>query len=1263
MKGKTCISKASVKKKKPATFFSAKRPQPFFAPDIQTKLTVNAPEDVYEQEADKVAELVMRKPANSDKPSFFSPVPKPVVPLVQPKCVECEEEELIQRQEKEGPVPSPEPAGADTNLEGQNIDWFEMSRPFYNRGAGHLIYNPAYYGSVLQPWMYNYQFFSQLDLGNDLSTSATNFFTPFAIDSALQRDFPTRWETMDREMGTSSLMINPTIFNFDIHNFSDSFTMPFPLRNIFGLPENPYNVNRSVQRKCAGCEEEEKEKVQKKAEGAVEMKEHSSKLINQAISTHGQPLDHNTKSFMENRFGHGFSDVKIHTGTVAAKSAQSINALAYTSGNDIVFNEGQYSPETHSGKKLLAHELTHVIQQGNGIHGNKVQKQDGSGNNTGNTPSTNTPQSSNTTVKITANCSQKDVVDIVNQSLTWLDEVYKQLLEYDADEAFKDSIPPGSNHARIAGALQQAFNTTDAKYAEVIRRRFLHIAQTLRTNGKITIDCNGQHCTSGGSSFTAAFVSGPYALTMCSVGTSSSRPIATFIHELTHAILPQIGISADVTTAGRVRDRAYRGNRVFQHLSPEETLDNADSYGILAELLHARANTQLVAPQADTTQNCNQPQVVLEAFARADQWHNFALGELDLDVTLLQGNALKKLNAGNLAMLNRAFPNVKTTAQLTDLRDAFQLLKKSGFDSINPDFKCVKSSDTKCGNSKVYSGGGKVTESSVTLQKISIPETVRICPDWFSLSGEDKIRTLYVAFMIGRPAWIVAGFQLQKALDVVDGAKSLTFESIPAPTTKGAEEHIEHENKLQQKRSKNVIQRACPPEDLTAYDKKAVEIRQLDLYKNVPKHKDAIKNPKETRETAEKIITQARTRDNCKFYIDHLHTLFSTPEAPPAKVGDKWKKVLSDAAQSEEKRLKDPQSKKDAGFEESLSVNAKKPLKGNRDKIYYIDDSDLTNIVVKVKVKLNGDKKYVDQAKKLQDGIEKEASIFGYTIDLEFVNTTGKDVFEADVNPTKWPTAGNWVGDAEVMAHELHHLLNLPDRYNYIESHAGNEKMYIGNRIHWFWKEFNRQSDPNKMISFMGKGSLVTDEDICTAIQSADVAACVAQRKSLRTKATGIKNVASAKVQRLIEVVSGIIPPFLLDPRADASTLNRAQNRIKQTARLVFKTKMSDASIEASLGKIRNNLISGKVYMENTTAPKCRNENMYFLEKPRTFVVCPTFNNLSADEQQKEFLRVAFRMHQELSIAGKHATMLGQKHDPKEAEQWAEFVLTAHKRI
>lgn len=81
------------------------------------------------------------------------------------------------------------------------------------------------------------------------------------------------------------------------------------------------------------------------------------------LAESGRPLDPGTRAFMEPRFGHDFSRVRVHTGSRAGESAGSLDALAYTSGNDIVFGPGQYNPATTAGRKLLAHELTHVVQQ------------------------------------------------------------------------------------------------------------------------------------------------------------------------------------------------------------------------------------------------------------------------------------------------------------------------------------------------------------------------------------------------------------------------------------------------------------------------------------------------------------------------------------------------------------------------------------------------------------------------------------------------------------------------------------------------------------------------------------------------------------------------------------------------------------------------------------------------------------------------------------------------------------------------------------
>jgi hypothetical protein len=83
----------------------------------------------------------------------------------------------------------------------------------------------------------------------------------------------------------------------------------------------------------------------------------------EATRSAGQPLDPATREFMEPRFGFDFSQVRIHADGHAAQAASAIGARAYTLGNDIAFDEGQYAPSSTAGRRLLAHELTHVVQQ------------------------------------------------------------------------------------------------------------------------------------------------------------------------------------------------------------------------------------------------------------------------------------------------------------------------------------------------------------------------------------------------------------------------------------------------------------------------------------------------------------------------------------------------------------------------------------------------------------------------------------------------------------------------------------------------------------------------------------------------------------------------------------------------------------------------------------------------------------------------------------------------------------------------------------
>src|SRR5215472_8806157 len=80
----------------------------------------------------------------------------------------------------------------------------------------------------------------------------------------------------------------------------------------------------------------------------------------------GSPMDSATRSYLEGRMGADFSDVRIHTGSMADHSARSINAQAYTVGTNVVFRSGAYQPDTEAGRHVLAHELAHVVQQKSG---------------------------------------------------------------------------------------------------------------------------------------------------------------------------------------------------------------------------------------------------------------------------------------------------------------------------------------------------------------------------------------------------------------------------------------------------------------------------------------------------------------------------------------------------------------------------------------------------------------------------------------------------------------------------------------------------------------------------------------------------------------------------------------------------------------------------------------------------------------------------------------------------------------------------------
>ncbi len=124
---------------------------------------------------------------------------------------------------------------------------------------------------------------------------------------------------------------------------------------------------------------EEEKPIQKKSENPSQGEiPETSWLENQLnnLKGSGDRLPDESRSFMESRFGADFSDVNVHTGSQSEVLNRSLNAQAFTHGSDVYFGEGKYNPESHQGKHLLAHELTHVVQQGNAPVSPKIQKQE-----------------------------------------------------------------------------------------------------------------------------------------------------------------------------------------------------------------------------------------------------------------------------------------------------------------------------------------------------------------------------------------------------------------------------------------------------------------------------------------------------------------------------------------------------------------------------------------------------------------------------------------------------------------------------------------------------------------------------------------------------------------------------------------------------------------------------------------------------------------------------------------------------------------------
>jgi hypothetical protein len=128
--------------------------------------------------------------------------------------------------------------------------------------------------------------------------------------------------------------------------------------------------------KCQGTHETRLQRFKNLSKKSGWVKGEVPPIVHDVLRSQGQPLDPATRTFFEPGFGHDFSKVRVHTDAKSAESADAVDALAYTVGRDVSFAQGHYDPNTSAGRRLITHELTHVVQQDRGgAHGAGAEQQ------------------------------------------------------------------------------------------------------------------------------------------------------------------------------------------------------------------------------------------------------------------------------------------------------------------------------------------------------------------------------------------------------------------------------------------------------------------------------------------------------------------------------------------------------------------------------------------------------------------------------------------------------------------------------------------------------------------------------------------------------------------------------------------------------------------------------------------------------------------------------------------------------------------------
>ena len=361
--------------------------------------------------------------------------------------------------------------------------------------------------------------------------------------------------------------------------------------------------------------------------------------VAQGLGSPGVRLGGAVRSFFEARFGQDFGNIRIHADAGAAASARALGAEAYTCGSDVVFGPGHYDVASPRGLRLMAHELTHVVQQRSGLRAERASASNATERGSASASDAAEREAEGNAARLATGEPLRFAERAPAVARRAADETTTTVAEpasppgctlaqhhaiepavRRAEQRLGTAIarvdayiaaPADPGNGAVRAALDRHFHSTDPSVVARVRARLETIRTDMTTRDPFTVECHD--ATDSSCTNANAYVFDSNLLVLCPdfFGASAEFRTGSLIHEMAHAL-----------TGLHITDRAYSTDRLLPYLTTAEALDNAESYQMFArEVESGKAVTG--SPPRDDIDDCTartQP-LIREALARAERWN------------------------------------------------------------------------------------------------------------------------------------------------------------------------------------------------------------------------------------------------------------------------------------------------------------------------------------------------------------------------------------------------------------------------------------------------------------------------------------------------------------------------------------------------------------------------------------------------------------------------------------------------------------------